>query len=216
MLTDNLLFDGFNVIMKNAIYFKAVIDKNGPEMGGVFTTSDLANLLGTSEKSLLPKRIQALEALGIIKSFARGFYVVPNHFDPEALSQRMCPESYVSFEGGLAKCLVVGSVPRYRVDAIKIGRSRLYRNDECTVEHFGVTPSVFGGFMQDGLVKRALPEKAFLDCLYFHMRGRQLLFDLHEDLNMRILSRSKIEDHLALFGNKKFHVYVKRVLNDLY
>ena len=39
--------------MKNILDISMVIDKNSPALGVVFTTSDLAMILGTSEKTLL-------------------------------------------------------------------------------------------------------------------------------------------------------------------
>ncbi len=181
------------------------------KLGGVFTISDLSNMFGQAHKTALYRRIRRLESLNILTRFSRGVYVSKD-FNPEILSQRLAPESYISFGNALADARIIGSSPQYQVDAVKIGKSRVYSNGAFTVRQFGCTRRVFFGFFTTEVIHRAIPEKAFLDTLYFYQHGVRFHFDIYSDVNMDLLNKSKIDFYLSRYKNPKFVQFVKWVL----
>ena len=132
----------------------------------------------------------------ILTRFTRGFYVASDFALP-VLSQRIAPSSCVSFENILAQNLVVGSNPAKRLTAIKVGPTRRYE--------------ALGFEVIDG-VKTANSEKAVLDVLYFHLRGRRCTFDIYSDINLRKLDMNLIRDYLGRYRNPKFVAFAKNVL----
>jgi len=147
----------------------------------------------------------------ILTRFTRGFYVASDFALP-VLSQRIAPSSCVSFENILAQNLVVGSNPAKRLTAIKVGPTRRYEALGFEIVHLGVQPSLIFGFEVIDGVKTANSEKAVLDVLYFHLRGRRCTFDIYSDINLRKLDMNLIRDYLGRYRNPKFVAFAKNVL----
>lgn len=92
------------------------------------------------------------------------------------------------------------------------GKARTYGGDPVTIEHLGLDPALAFGWELDGIVRRATPEKALLDALYFHQHGRRLPFDLYSDVNVQRLDSARLKDYLQHYENPKFVASVRRVL----
>lgn len=180
--------------------------------GGTFSTADLHTALAEPHPAAFKRRIRALLDLEVLLRFTRGFYVT-EEFELSVLSQRIAPSSCISFETVLARNLVIGTNPDRRIVATKEGRTRRYAARGFEIEHVGISPHLsFGGECVDG-VRYANSEKAVLDVLYFHLRGRRYAFDLFSDMNLRKLSRKRLRDYLGHYRNPKFVTFAKRVLN---
>ena len=95
-------------------------------MRGGFSLADLQNLVGNESPGAFYRRVKRLEDASILTRFTRGFYVCKD-FDPLVLSQRITPESYVSFGAVLARELLIGSIPAHRIMAVKPGPARKLR-----------------------------------------------------------------------------------------
>lgn len=182
------------------------------EMGGVFSLSDLRNLLQTDNRDELYRGLKDLEGAGILSRFCRGYYVARN-FDVMVLSQRLAPESYISFGNALARKLLIGSVPRYRIRAAKPGPKRAYSNGEYRIEHLSIKPELVFGYEVVDTVKIALPEKAVLDTLYFYRRGVRFSFDIYSDIDYSRLNTDIIRDYLARYENPVFIDFARRLTN---
>lgn len=148
---------------------------------------------------------------GILRRFCRGWYVAEN-FDLATLSQRLAPESYVSFATVLARHLIIGPNPAGRIVAVKTGRRRRYDGDGFVIEHVSVTEELLFGFSSVGGVRYADAEKAFVDTLYFHLRGRRFPFDIFSDLAIDRLDPTRVRDYLGRYRNPKFVRFVEGVL----
>jgi hypothetical protein len=182
------------------------------ELRGVFSLSDLRNLLQANNRGVLYRALRDLEQAGIVSRFCRGFYVTPE-FDPMVLSQRLCPDSYISFGNALARHLLIGSVPRYRIRAAKTGPKRVYMNGEYRIEQLSLKPDlVFGYEVIDG-VRIALPEKAVLDTLYLYRRGVRFSFDVYTDVDYGQLDRALIRSYLGEYKNPVFVDFAGRLTN---
>lgn len=188
-----------------------LLAKLAPAQGGVFSTVDLKMALAEIHPAAFGRRIHSLMDEQVLFRFTRGFYIV-EEFDLAILSQRIAPQSVVSFETVLAHKLIIGTNPRQRIVATKVGPTRSYSARGFEVEHVSLSKHLsFGWSTADG-VRYACAEKAVLDLLYFHLRGRRCVFDIYSDLNLRKLDMELIHEYLMHYRNPKFVVFAKRVL----
>lgn len=188
-----------------------ILQELAPAQRGVFTTADLQAAMGEPNRAAVWRRIDALIGAGVIRRFRRGIYVAES-FEPLVLSQRLDPESVVSFETVLAKELIIGVDPSKRIRATQLGRPRSFAGLGIEIEHFRITPSLaFGWNAIDG-VKMASAEKAVLDVLYFHLRGTRYAFDVYSDLNLARLDLAVLREFLQRYRNPKFVSFAKNVL----
>jgi len=181
-------------------------------MSGVFALSDLRNLLQTANRDALYRSIKELQSAEILTRFSRGFYVTKG-FDPLVLSQRLCPESYISFGNVLAKQLLIGSVPRYRIRAAKIGPKRVYSNGDIRIEHLSLREGLHFGYEVVNGIRVALPEKAVLDTLYFYRRGIRFSFDVYSDVDYSRLNKDIINEFLLKYKNPVFIDFSRSLIN---
>ena len=179
---------------------------------GVFSKADLQTLLGEPHPAAFARRFRALEANDVLRRFCRGFYVTES-FDLPTLSQRIAPDSYVSFSTVLARELLIGTRPVRQVVAAKAGKSRRYAGLGYEVVHLHIAPHLaFGNAASDG-VRFADGEKAVLDVLYFHLRGRRYPFDIYSDIDLDRLDRGRLDAYLNRYRNPKFVAFARGVLN---
>jgi hypothetical protein len=178
---------------------------------GVFSKADLQVLLAERHPSAFTRRVRALVADGALHRFTRGFYV-RDGFELATLSQRLAPDSYVSFGNALARHLIIGTQPSRQLLAAKPGRAHSYRGAGFEIVHLHIAPHLDFGHTTAAGVRWADAEKATLDTLYFHLRGRRYPFDVYSDLDHRRLDRKRLEDYLRRFRNPKFVVFARRVL----
>jgi hypothetical protein len=182
-------------------------------MSGVFFIGDLSRLFGETNSVSLFRRIRNLEDAAIISRFSRGIYITAG-FRAETLAARIIEKSYLSLGTVLAKELMIGSVPAKALYAVRIGKNRIYKGPGLTVEYVGITEPLFFGFRGNQGVRYATPEKAFLDTLYFHLRGRSYSFDIYQDIDITRVNRPFIEQWLRKYRNPRFVSFVKGYLND--
>ena len=198
--------------MVNIVEIAERIHEFSKGMNGVFSLADLQNLVGNESSGAFYRRLKRLEEAGILTRFARGFYVCKN-FDPLVLSQRIAPESYVSFGTVLARELLIGSIPAHRVLAVKPGPARKYEGQGLLLEHLHITNSMFFGYNVTEGVKLALPEKAVLDVLYFYKRGRKFSFDIYSDIDYSGLDKKKFDCFLGRYADSRFVEFCRRLVN---
>jgi len=182
------------------------------DMSGVFALSDIRNLLQADNRDVLYRAINELQSADVLTRFSRGFYITKG-FDPLVLSQRLCPDSYVSFGNALAKQLLIGSVPRYCIRATKVGPKRVYSNKDIRIEHLGLRRGLnFGYEVVDG-IRIALPEKAVLDTLYFYRRGIRFSFDIYSDVDYSRLNKDIMAEFLKKYKNPVFIDFARKLIN---
>lgn len=180
---------------------------------GFFTIYDLKNLFLPKSKVALYNEIKHFEKAGILRQFCRGIYI----FDEaplEVISQRICPQSYVSFGNILAEELMIGTIPKKALWAVKLGPSRRYASPEATLIHLGITPDLFFGYtIQEG-IKWADKEKALLDTLYYYQKGTKFSFNIFSDIYTDDLNERKICSYLSEYKNSKFQKFVEGYLSE--
>jgi len=178
---------------------------------GVFSTADLRTALSAPHAASFVRRVRSLVEHGVLSRFTRGFYVAET-FELAVLSQRIAPESCISFATVLARHLVIGTNPTRRIVATRVGKSRRYQSGGYEIEHLGISKSLrFGSSIEQG-VQYADAERAVLDVLYFHIRGRRFPFDIYSDLDLKRLDEKKLRAYLSRYRNPKFATFARRVL----
>jgi hypothetical protein len=197
--------------MKNALDARAVA-RVASAQRGVLSKADLQTLLADPHPAGFKRRIRALERQHVLRRFSRGFYVL-DPFDLATLSQRLAPDSYVSFGTVLAQHLLIGTRPEHQLIAAKSGRARSYRGLGYEIVHLHIAPHLDFGHKATNGVQFADAEKAFLDVLYFHLRGRRYPFDVYSDVDCSRLDRRRLATYLARYRNPKFVAFVERVLD---
>jgi hypothetical protein len=195
----------------NAVADAQIVRRLDSEQRGVFSRGDLQTAFGERHPAAFARRVNTLLDHGILRRYFRGWYVSEN-FDLAALSQRIAPDSYVSFGTVLARHLIIGPNPENRIVAVKTGRPRRYVFEGFTIEHVSVTPDLLFGFLTDDGIRYADPEKAFIDTLYFHLRGRRYPFDIYSDIAAHKLDGEKVRDYLGRYRNRKFVAFAQGML----
>jgi len=168
------------------------------DMERVFTLSDLRVLYCNQCDANIYKKIRSyIDAKKIIK-IKRGLYALPDA-TLSTISARIDPDAYISTATVLARNMMIGSVPEYRIQAIKVGPPRTYTCALGVIEHLSIAPHLFFGFeFTDGL-RFATPEKAWLDVCYFAYKGRIFSFDPDTDVNREMLDRTRLQSYLQKY-----------------
>lgn len=201
-----------NVCVKSLEQVRS-LERVAEEQRGVLSRADLESLLAARSPNGLAVRIGALERAGVLRRFCRGFYVTAG-FDLPTLGQRIATGGYVSFGTVLADRQLIGTRPDRQVMLARVGKSREYRGLGVSVVVLQIAPHLdFGHEVRDG-VRFADAEKAVLDTLYFHLRGRRYPFDVFGDIDYLRLDARRTRDYLSRYRNPKFVAFVTSLLGD--
>ena len=118
----------------------------------------------------------------------------------------------MSFGTVLARELLVGTRPQRQLIAAKVGRMRIYAALGYEIVHVHIAPHLdFGHGPRDG-VEFADAEKAVLDVLYFHLRGRRYPFDVYSDIDFTKLDARRLKRYLKRYRNPRFVAFAKGLL----
>lgn len=203
----------FIVIMNDILFFNSLITKYSEVQKGVFTIGDLKTLFNDFNDLSLFRKINKLVENDILKKFFRGYYITPE-YNIEHLSSVICEESYISLNTILAKEMIIGSIPKFRLSCVKLGRNREYKNEEVTIKYFSISDQLFFGYKKIEGINYALKEKAFLDTLYFYQKGNKFSFNIFQDINIEKLNLDLITYYLKEYKNPRFVSFVKGYLDE--
>lgn len=202
-----------SVIMKNETLIKArEFSELTKSHGGVFSTSELRTLFNTKSDSSFFSVLKSLEEVGTIKKFARGFYITEN-FDPLLLCARIIPQSYISMGTILSRNGLIGTIAAKEINAIRVGRTRLYSREDLRIKYFGIKETLFFGFHTVRGIKLADNEKAFIDTISYYLRGHQFVFNPTVDIDLDLLDRRVLLKYLSQYKNQKFVSYVRSLID---
>ena len=135
-------------------------------------------------------------------------------FNLKCLSQKICNDSYISFETVLAENGLIGTYNSNKIRAVKLGRHRKYNYDKYSIEQVSLAKNLFKHFEIINGIKQALPEKAYLDCLYFYMKGMMFSFNILSDVDTSLLNEKKLKKILSEYKNTQFIRFVENTLAD--
>lgn len=180
--------------------YKAIA-KWATELDGVFTIADLKVALDENADPTLYRAVAEMVKNGTLIKVKRGIYATPEA-SLTTISSRIAPTSYISTGTVLARRAIIGSIPARRVQAVKVGRPRVYRCELGTIEHLSISPHLYFGFTAESGELVATPEKAFLDVCYFTYRGHRFSFDPGTDINLSALDFDVIERDLNAYDTR--------------
>ncbi len=198
--------------MKKIVDDLNIIKQFAAELKGVFTLADLKTLLPSAHIKTFYRRIKALEQENILKRYIRGVYTTED-FDLRCLSYKINPYSYISLERVLADSLIIGTEPSHEIKAIKIGKKREFAGEQGRIIYLGIAEHLYFGFQKQQSINIAVKEKAFLDTLYFYLKGMRYYFDIYSDIDTTKLKASIINDFLKQYRNPKFIAFVRNYIN---
>ena len=161
----------------------------------VFTTREIALILGETNPDLVKSKINYYVKRGEIFSIRRGIYSKDIKFNELELAAKMYTPSYVGFETILAKHNVVFQydsriyLVSYLTREIKVGDIKIYYKKIKTEVLNNPTGIVYGNYFPEATV-----ERAFLDTIY--ISGKRY-FD-----NLEPIDFEKCQKMLPIYGGK--------------
>ena len=171
----------------------------------VFTTKQLALLLGEANTTIIAKRMYYFVHSGQLLSLQRGVYAKPG-YNPEELACVLQVPCYLSLEYVLQKS---GVVFQYDSTFTAISfRNRAFEVDGHAIQYRQVRGELLAdlrGIQNIGNINIATPERAFLDTLYLNS---QYHFD-----NLHPLNRATIQELLPMYGSARMEERVKAMFN---
>ena len=185
------------------------ISKWADDLDGVFAMSDLKVLFSERTESALYKKLTGLIEERLLVKVMRGLYATPAT-SLAVISNRINPDSYISTGTVLARNMIIGSVPAYKIQAIKVGRPRVYKFDTGIIEHLSIAPNLFLGFSLCNGLKYASSEKAFIDACYYRYKGKSFSFDLGSDVDLDALDSTLIAQYLTRY-EKRFVMFFRKI-----
>jgi len=183
------------------------------ELKGIFRFSDLQIVLKSENLPTLHNRINRLVKCGLLKRFINGIYTTID-YSKEALSACINPNSYLSLGSILANKGLIGTVPEKKIYTIAVGRNRHYTNSELTIEQLGINENLYFGFMEIDGIKYADTEKAYIDTLYYYMKGHRFSFNPTVDVAIDLLDKKRIVSYLNSYKNTRFVKFCKALIHE--
>ena len=113
----------------------------------------------------------------------------------------------------LADALIIGTELSHEIKAIKIGKKRKFAGDQGRIIYLGIAGHLYFGFQKQQNVNIAVKEKAFLDTLYYYMKGIRYYFDIYSDIDTTKLKASLIKSFLGKYRNPKFISFVRNYID---
>jgi len=172
-----------------------------------YTIADLEKITSLPRNSLYVA-LRRWEVGGFIERVAQGIYIpIGSNASLGNIAAQLYLPNYLSFESALAKYGILNLIP-YTLTFATTRKTRKYTLRKQEVEFRQISSELFFGYeMKDG-VNIALPEKAFLDEIYFVTRGKATLdFD---ELNVKRMSIKTLNKF-----SKRFPTYTRRFFKEL-
>ena len=172
-----------------------------------YTIADLEKITSLPRESLYVA-LKRWEGGGIIERVTQGVYVpMGSNISLENVAAQLYIPNYLSFESALAKYGVLNLIP-YTLTFATTRKTRKYTLRKQEIEFRQVSAELFFGFEMKNGIYIALPEKAFLDEVYFVARGKAALdFD---EVDIKKLSSKTLKDY-----SKRFPAYVQRYIEKM-
>lgn len=197
----------------NITQLVADINRLAPDQRGVFSISDISNMMPMGSALAVNRTLNRLVKEGVLIKIQRGIYVTPQ-FDMGVLSRRIAPKSYVSMDTVLARNGLIGTVSKYSFSVVDIRRGRTIQTPRGPIRFYAIQSDLQFGFEYQNAVAFADSEKAFLDILYFYTKGQRFVIDPRNEVDASKLNRKKINAYLKRYKNPKFIQFVKGLLNE--
>lgn len=176
----------------------------------LFTLADFGRLFEVNNQQTLYKRIQALEKQGIVQKLIKGKYrFALGPTDDFTLANFLYSPSYISLESALSFYgIITGFTYQITSIAIKGTRSFFVGNKDF---HFSqITNPLFWGYEKKDSFLIADREKAFLDYVYFSVKGLRNLD--WEEIDIAEIDKQKLAVYLTRFENERMNDCLKEII----
>ena len=166
-----------------------------------YTVADMEKITALPRENLYVA-LRRWEIGGIIERVAQGIYVpMGSNISLENVATQLYIPNYLSFESALAKYGILNLIP-YTLTFATTRKTRKYTIQKREIEFRQISSQLFFGFQMKNGIYIASPEKAFLDEVYFVVRGKATLdFD---ELDIKKLSIKSLKQI-----SRKFPAYVR-------
>ncbi len=172
-----------------------------------YTIADLEKITSLPRESLYVA-LRRWEGGGIIERVAQGIYVpMGSNISLENVAAQLYIPNYLSFESALARYGILNLIP-YTLTFATTRKTRKYTLRKQEIEFRQISAELFFGFEMKNGIYIALPEKAFLDEVYFVVRGKAALdFD---EVDIKKISSKTLKDY-----SKRFPAYAQRYIEKI-
>ena len=172
-----------------------------------YTIADLEKITSLPRNSLYVS-LKRWESGGVIERVAQGIYIpMGGDISIENVAAQLYIPNYLSFEYALARYGILNLIP-YTLTFATTRKTKNYLLQKKRIEFRQISPKLFFGFEMKNGIYIALPEKAFLDQIYFVVRGKATL-DI-EEVDIKKLSIKILKDY-----SKRFPTYVRRYIEKM-
>jgi predicted transcriptional regulator of viral defense system len=169
-----------------------------------FTVDEISRALNIKKTSMYTV-LNRLVKSGILERVGRNIYIVlGTPIELDRMVTQIFRPSYISFETALSRYGIISQIPYSVTLASPKGTKKIVLAGR-SIEISKLKKSLFFGYVLEGGVLIATPEKALLDMLYMVSLGKSG-FDMSE-LNLRDISKKK-----ALELSKKYPRATQKLL----
>ena len=172
----------------------------------IFSLNDLKVLTGEKTSSV-SVQLSRLSRSGLVMNPVKGWYTNPfNIPNSEELSMVIRAPCYLSMEYALSRHGIL-SQEVHTLTMVTTNLPHTYRSDDDIFEYHQIKRSLFWGFINEGTVQVAEPEKALLDLIYVRIaRNRDAkenaILSLIDDMYLEELDGKKALDLSNRFDRK--------------
>lgn len=194
----------------NILQIAGKIDKVSAQASGVLSYAELSSIIASGSTVQNSRIISRLIRENVLTKIQRGFYTT-KEFDIQLLASRIEPDCYISMDTVLADTAIIGTVPKRIISAVRIDKrkGRISTPLGDIVFHSVKRSLYFGIETKRNGVKKAVPEKAYLDLLYFYQKGARFVIDPLKEIDLSKLDKTLIKKFLVKYENPKFVKFVK-------
>ena len=171
----------------------------------IFSLTDLIVLTG-EKRSNLTVQLSRLTGSGLVKNPIKGWYTNPfNSPTAEELAMVIRSPSYLSMEYTLSRHGILSQdVHTYTLVTTKLPYT--FHSDEDIFEYHQIKRSLYWGFMKEGFIQVAEPEKALLDLIYIrYTRNRNpnetMILSLMDDMYLEDLDKERLTNYSIRYDN---------------
>lgn len=178
----------------------------------IFAPRDLMVIFGASRRA-----VDAFTSYNVKKGFLvrlkNGLFALGRDLPGEfCIANNVYYPSYVSLETALSYYNLIPEII-YPVISVTTITTREFKIQNRMFIYHKIKKQAFGGFITKKIGREsvyiATPEKGIVDFLYFVFLGKK---QFNDRLEVRNLSRDKVNEYARMFENEKFLLFVKDIL----
>jgi predicted transcriptional regulator of viral defense system len=190
------------------------IQKFAPDLGGIFTFSDLWNIIGLASSDRTAKVVARLVREKALFKIRRNLYT-SDQPDLWRLASQIKKKAYISMDSVLARNGLIGTVPAYSVSLVYPGPPQTIKTPFGLLRFFLIQKNLLFGFQRTPFgVDVADNEKAYLDLLYYYVKGARFVIDPLQEVDISKLNFKKLRQYLRAYKNPKFVSFVEGMIRE--